>query len=148
LRKSPVKNSFLIIALFILLMGCGFKGNPVSYPALPEIKPLIKNMEALSVAETVVLKWNFQDEKGYIKYIAIERSEVGTPGNECKNCPRTFAGIGRVSLNTGISADKELKALSFTDTTALKGKIYSYRLMLCTEEGTCTQAATAEINFK
>jgi hypothetical protein len=147
LEKSPRKNSFLIIALFTLLMGCGFKGNPVPHPVIPDKNPVIKSMEALSVAETVVLKWNFHDEKGYIKYIAIERSEVGSPGNECKNCPRTFAEIGRISVKEGISADKEKMVLSFTDIKVVKGKIYNYRLMLCTGEGTCTQAATAEISF-
>ncbi|MGV8059430.1 MAG: hypothetical protein AB2L12_15625 [Smithellaceae bacterium] len=148
MRKNPARNSFLIIALFILFTGCGFKGNPVPYPVVPDKKPVIKNMEALSSEEGVVLKWTFQDEKGFIKYIAIEKSEVGTPGNECKNCPRTFTGIGRISVTEGVPADKQQRVLSFTDTKAEKGKIYNYRLMLCTENENCTEAATAEINYK
>jgi hypothetical protein len=148
LKKSPVKNSLLITMLLIILTGCGFKGNPAPYPVMPDRKPVIKNMEALSTEKTVVLKWNFQDKNGLINYIRIERSEVGTPGNECKDCPRTFAGIGQIPLKAGMPVDKEQRALSFTDSNVVKGKIYNYRIMLCEENGNCSEASTAEINFK
>jgi hypothetical protein len=137
-----------MIVLMIILSGCGFKGNPAPYPALPDRKPVIKNMEAFSAQEAVILKWNFQDKDGLINYINIERSEFGTPGNECKNCPRTFAGIGQIAVKAGTPADKEQRALSFTDTDAVKGRVYSYRLMLCAGNGNCSEASTVEINFK
>jgi hypothetical protein len=111
-------------------------------------KPVIKNMEALSIGETVVLKWDFQDKSGLINYIVVERSEVGTPGNECKNCPRTFAVIGQITVKEGKTADKEKRALSFTDAKVVKENIYNYRLMLCEENRNCIEASTAEINFK
>lgn len=142
--KKPARNSFLLLVLFIFLTGCGVKGNPVPYPAIPGKKPAIKNMEAVATGEAVVLKWNLQDEKRFIKYIAIERSEVGTPGNECKNCPQTFDKIGSIPV---MPADKEQKVFSFTDTNVVKGKIYNYRLVLCTEDKNCMQASTVEINF-
>jgi len=129
-------------------MGCGFKGNPAPYPVMLDRKPVIKNMEAFSKGETVILKWNFQDKNGLINYIRIERSEVGTPGNECKNCPQTFAGIGQIPAKAGMPADKEKRALSFTDSNVVKGKTYNYRLMLCEENGNCSEASTVEINFK
>ena len=148
MKKIPPKNSILLIALFIILTGCGLKGNPVPYPAIADRKPVIKNMEALSIGESVVLKWDFQDKSGLINYIAIERSEVGTPGNECKDCPRIFGRIGQITVKEGKPADKEQRALSFTDAKAVKGNIYNYRLMLCEENGNCSEASTAEINFK
>jgi hypothetical protein len=148
LKKIPAKNSIFIMALVIMLISCGFKGNPAPYPALPDRKPVIKNMEALSLEKAVVLKWNFQDKYGLINFIGVERSELGTPGNECKNCPRTFARIGQIAVKAGVPADKEQKALSFTDTDVVKEKIYSYRLMLCEENGNCSEAASVEINFK
>jgi hypothetical protein len=133
--------------LVIILTGCGFKGNPAPYSALTDRKPLIKNMEAIFKDGAVVLKWNFQDKYGLINYIGIERSEFGTLGNECKNCPRTFARIGQIVVKVGTPADKEQKALNFTDTDIVKEKIYSYRLMLCEENGNCSQASTIEINL-
>jgi hypothetical protein len=147
LKKNQVKNSFLII-LLIILMGCGFKGNPSPYPVMPDRKPVIKNMEALLSGEAVILKWNFQDENGLINYIGIERSEAGTLGNECKNCPRTYTRIGKIPVKAATPADKEQRALSFTDNKVGKGKIYNYRLMLCEENENCSEASTAEINFK
>ena len=148
MKKSQVKNSFLIILLLIILTGCGFKGNPSPYPVMPDRKPVIKNMEALLSGEAVILKWNFQDKYGLINDIGVERSEFGTPGNECKNCPRTFARIGQIIVKADMPADKEQRALSFTDNKVVKGKIYNYRLMLCEENENCSEASTAEINFK
>lgn len=148
MKRNQVKNSYLIIVLFIILAGCGLKGNPVPYPAIPDRKPAIKNMEALSTKEAVVLKWNFQDKNGLISYIGIEKSEFGTSGNECKDCPRTFARIGQVPAKEGLTTDKEQRALSFTDSDVVKGKTYSYRLMLCEENGNCSEASSVEINFK
>jgi len=132
----------------MILAGCGFKSNPIPYPAMPDIKPVTSNMEALSLGETVVLNWNFQDKSGLINQINIERSEVGSIGNECKDCPRTFTRIGRINVKEGKPADKEKRALSYTDVKAQKGKIYNYRLMLCEGNGNCSEASTAEINYK
>jgi hypothetical protein len=148
LRKNQVINSFLIILLLIILSGCGFKGNPSPYPAITDRKPVIKNMEALLSGEAVILKWNFEDKNGLINYIAIERSEAGTLGNECKNCPRTYTRIGKIPVKAGMPADKEQSVPSFTDNKVEKGKIYNYRLMLCEENENCSEASTAEINFK
>ena len=135
--------------LLIALTGCGFKGNPSPYPAIPGSKPVIKNMETLSSGDTILIKWNFQDKKGLISYIGIEKSEVGTIGNECKDCPRTYKRIGQIPVKeAGMPADKELRALSFTDTNTVKGNIYNYRLMMCEENGNCSEASTTEINFK
>jgi hypothetical protein len=148
LIRKPAKNSFFIVLLLIILASCGFKSNPVPYPATPDRKPITTNMEALSVGDTVVLKWNFQDKRGLINHINIERSEVGAIGNECKDCPRTFTGIGQINVKEGMPADKEQRALSYTDAKAQKGKIYNYRLMLCEENRNCSEASTTEINFR
>lgn len=148
MRKKQVKNSFLIIALFIILAGCGLKGNPSPFhAAVSDKKPVITNMKALSAGKDVLVQWNFRDKSGLINRIGIDRSELGTPGNECKDCPRTFKRIGQIQVKTGMPADKEQETLSFTDTTAIKGNIYNYRLMLCEENGNCSEAATAEIHF-
>jgi len=148
LKKNQARNSFLIILLLCVFTGCGFKGNPVSYPVMPDKKPVIQNLEAISREEGVVLNWNFRDKNGLIAYIGIERSEVGSAGNECKGCPVTYTRIGQINVKASMPADKEQRTLSFTDTNAIKEKIYIYRLMLCEENGNCSESSTAEINFK
>lgn len=148
MRKHPVKSSVLLVLLLTLWTGCGVKGNPIPYPAIPDKIPVIENIEALSMEKNVLLKWNFQDKSGLISYIKIERSDAGQTGNECRDCPRTYAGIGQVNVKEEKPADEEKRELSYTDKKAIKGNTYNYRLMLCEENGNCSEAATAEINFK
>jgi predicted small lipoprotein YifL len=147
LKKNWVENSFLIM-LLISLSGCGFKGNPAPYPAMPDDKPLVKNMQALPGGDAVLIKWIFQDKKGLINHIIIESSQAGQPGQECKNCPRIYAKIGQIQTKEGTAANRDQRELSFSDTSAVKGKIYIYRLMLCEENGNCSESSAAEINFQ
>ncbi|MEN6622909.1 MAG: hypothetical protein ABFD50_15345 [Smithella sp.] len=148
MRKYPVKNSFIIAAILLMVCGCGFKGNPIPYPMLAKnIKPVIKNMEAVPAQENIVLKWNFQDKSGIIHYIMIERSDIGQSGNICKDCPLIFKEIGRVNVKDSKLKDQE-QSLSFTDSKVLKGHIYNYSLLLCEENANCSEAAKTEINFK
>ncbi|MEQ8160348.1 MAG: hypothetical protein ABRQ33_04090 [Smithellaceae bacterium] len=147
MKKLPLKSSILVVLFLLVLTGCGVKGNPVRFPAISDKAPVVENMEALSVEEAVLLKWNFQDRSGLISYIKIERSDAGQTGNECRDCPQTFTGIGRVDVKEK-PADKEKRELSFTDNQAVKGNTYKYRLMLCEENENCSEAAAAEINFK
>jgi hypothetical protein len=148
LKRNQISNSILLILVLIPLAGCGFKGNPSPYPVLPDRKPAIKNMEALSSGEAVILKWNFQDKNGLINYIGIERSEAGTIGNECKDCPRTYTRIGQIPVKAVKPEDKELRMLSFTDNKVMKDKIYDYRLMLCEGNENCSEAAKVKINYQ
>ncbi len=149
MRKFPVKNNFLIAAvLLIMISGCGYKGNPVPYPtAVTDRKPVVKNLKAVAAQEKIVLNWNFQDKSGIIHYIMIERSDVGLSGNICKDCPQVFREVGRVNVKDGKSAEKE-QSLSFTDSKAVKGYIYNYRLSLCEENKNCSESSATEINFK
>jgi hypothetical protein len=146
LKKAPLRNSILL-ALIILTAGCGLKGNPVPYSTNAGGKPLVKNMEAASAADAVILKWNFRDNDGSIHYIYIERSESGTPGNECKDCPRTFERAGQITVQGIFPVDKET-TFSFADKKAVKGKIYMYRLKLCENNGNCSDSAPVEINYQ
>jgi predicted small lipoprotein YifL len=148
LIKVTVKYSFLIVVMLIITAGCGLKGNPVQFPTLPDKKPVVKNMEAVAADDSVVLKWNLQDKEGLVNYIDIERSEVGTRGNECKDCPRTYAQIGQILVKGAIPADKEPRALRFTDNNVAKERIYNYRLMLCDNNKNCSEASAIEINYK
>jgi hypothetical protein len=147
LKKHPIFNS-LIFAFIVVINGCGLKGNPVPYTVLADNKPVVKNLEIVQTENSTILKWNFQDKDRLIKYIGIERSEAGSPGNECKDCPRTFEKIGQIMIAEATTADKEQNANNYIDKKVVKGKTYNYRLMLCEDNGNCSEGATVEINYK
>jgi hypothetical protein len=149
LKIVPVKYSiFACLMALILFTGCGLKGNPVALSTLPDHHQIIQNMKAISSDDAVLLKWDFYDKDVKINYIAVERSEVGSAGNECKDCPRTFERIGLVQVKGVMPENKESSILSFTDKKVVQGKIYNYRLMLCDDSGVCLEGSAAEINFK
>jgi len=149
LKRVPVKYSiFACLMMLILITGCGLKGNPVSLSAVSDHRQIVQNMKAVSSGDAVILKWDFYDKDAKISFIAIERSEVGSAGNECKDCPRTFERLGQVPIKGIRSENQESHALSFTDKKVAKGKTYNYRLMLCDDSGVCLDGAAAEINFK
>ena len=128
-------------------MGCGLKGNPVSLSGVSDHRQIVQNMKAVSSGDAVILKWDFYNKNTKINYIAIERSEFGSAGNECKNCPRTFERTGLVQIKGIRTENKKSNTFSFTDKKVVQGKIYNYRLMLCDDSGICLQGSTTEIKF-
>jgi hypothetical protein len=124
------------------------KANPIALSAVSEQRSIAQNMKAFLSDDAVILKWAFYDKDAKINYIAIERSEVGSAGNECKDCPRTFERLGQVPIKGIMPENKESNMLSFTDKKVIKGKIYNYRLMLCDDSSVCLEGAATEINIK
>ena len=148
MKRVAVKYSiFVCLLTLILFTGCGLKGNPVSLSAVSDHRQIVQNMKAVSSGDAVILKWDFYDKYVKVSYIAIEKSEVGSAGNECKNCPRTFEHVGLVPIKGMRPENKESNTLSFTDKKVVQGKIYNYRLMLCDDSGICLEGPTTEIKF-
>jgi hypothetical protein len=149
LKKNPANYNILYcLVLLIIVTGCGLKGNPVASTSALDYKNLVKNMEASILNDGVVLKWDFYNKDGIINDIFIEKSEVGSAGNECKGCPRTYERIGRMSVMESAGQDKKFKTFNFTDKKVERDKIYNYRLMLCDADNFCVEASNMEINFK
>ena len=148
MKRVAVKYSiFVCLLTLILFTGCGLKGNPVSLSAVSDHRQIVQNMKAVSSGDAVILKWDFYDKYVKVSYIAIDKSEVGSAGNECKNCPRTFEHVGLVPIKGMRPENKESNTLSFTDKKVVQGKIYNYRLMLCDDSGICLEGPTTEIKF-
>jgi hypothetical protein len=149
LKRVPVKyNIFACLMTLIIFAGCGLKGNPLSLSAVSEQRSIAQNMKAVLSEDAVILKWDFYDKDAKISYIDIEKSEVGSAGNECKDCPRSFESIAQVPIKGIRPENKEYAVFSFTDKKVVRGKIYNYRLMLCDDYGVCLEGTAAEINFK
>jgi hypothetical protein len=149
LKRTQGENRvFVCLVLLVVISGCGLKANPEAMRSMPDYRLIVKDMQAISSDEAVILKWNFQDMDGKINYINIEKSEVGSAGNECKDCPRTFERISQMQIKEVILDNKVSSAMSYTDKKVAKGKIYNYRLILCEDAGICLEATAAEINYK
>jgi hypothetical protein len=149
LKIVPVKYSiFACLTTLIFFMGCGLKGNPTALSSVPDNRQIVQNMKAVSSGDAIILKWDFYYKNVKIDYIAIEKSEVGSAGNECKGCPRTFERIGQLPVKGMRPENKEFNTLSFTDKKVVQGKIYDYRLMICDNFGICSEESKTEINFK
>jgi len=148
LKRVAVKYSiFVCLMTLILFTGCGLKGNPVALSTVQDYRQIVQNMKAVSSGKAVILTWNFFNKDEKINYIAIEKSEFGSAGNECKDCPRTFERVGLVPIKGIRPENKELNTLSFTDKKVVQGKIYNYRLMLCDDSGICLEGSTTEVKF-
>jgi hypothetical protein len=148
LKRILVKYKlFICLIMLVNLSACGVKGNPVILSNVPDNAPIVKNMNAAAQGNNVILKWDFYDKDATINYIAIERSELGSAGNKCKDCPRTFERIGQVSVKEIKKENKGYNRLSFTDKKVTRTKIYNYRLLLCDDSNICLENAVTEINL-
>lgn len=149
MKKISVRYSaFVLLAVFVTVMGCGVKGNPVIYSDVAENTHAISSFKADYTGNAVVLNWDFYSKNSKVSYIAIEKSESGSGGNECKECPGTLERIGRVSAKDAKQGNKELMKFSFTDNKVEKGKAYYYRLLVCDEYNECREKSSIEINLK
>lgn len=134
--------------MFANLAGCGVKGNPViSYNVISNGQ-IVKNFKAVSTGSAIILNWDFYYKDSKINYITIEKSELGSSGNECKDCPRAFERIGQVSAKDIRQENKEYRNFSFTDNKVINGKMYNYRLLICEDFNICRESSATEINFK
>jgi len=117
----------------LFFTGCGLKGNPVPPFAPPVIdySKIIVNLQAVALSDAIRLKWIFQDKDKLVDYIAVEKSEIGTNGNVCKDCPLQFTRIDT------IPTEEMPLSVGYVDKEVSKNKIYVYRLMLCKKSGAC-----------
>lgn len=127
--------------------GCGVKGNPVTLSNIPSNERVVQNLKAVVSDNEVVLKCNIMKES-ITSYIAVERSEWGSDGNECSNCPRAYERIGEIALKENKKNDQEYSTFIYSDKKVTQGKTYSYRLLLCSDVQNCSESNIAEIKFK
>jgi hypothetical protein len=147
-RVSIQISIFVCLVMLINFTGCGIKGNPVIISRVPDYRQNVKNFTAVSSGDELILKWDFCDKDFKINYVVIEKSEVGSAGNECKDCPRTFERAGEVPVKEAGRKNKECNSFSFTDKKVIHEKTYDYRLMLCDDSNICYKSESTEINFK
>ena len=144
MKKGSVKNKIIwSVALALLLAGCGLKANPVPLVSVGLQNQAAQELMASVDGNSIVLTWTLNDPAGRTSYITIERSRLGSPGNACKDCPRTFEKIGQLRVD-----DLKNNEYSFADSLAEKGQTYSYRLKLCDEADICSESHSVEADMK
>lgn len=149
MKRVSIKYSIILFLLaFTNFIGCGVKGNPVILSSLSDNVRIVKNLKVLSTGNAVILNWDYYCKDSNINYIAIEKSESGSAGNECKDCPRKFERIGQVSVKEIKPENNEYRNLNFNDKEVVKGKTYNYRLLICDDFNVCRESSATEINFK
>ncbi len=149
MKRIYVKYSSLVfLAVFANLTGCGVKGNPVIPSVVKGDAPIIRNFKADSTDNVIILNWDYHRKNSEISYIAVEKSELGGAGNECKICSGTFKRIGRVSPGNIRQDNEEYIKVSFTDNKVTKGRTYNYRLLVCDDYNECREVSAAEIKLK
>ena len=147
MRRVTVKYNIAILLLTILVLtACGIKGNPVIL--LHDNSLTEEYIKAFSSNDGVTLTWNYSDEDKKIKYVAVEKSEAGSAGNECEGCPRKFEHVAEVPVRKYSQNNIESQIFRFTDKKVVRGKTYTYRLMLCVESGICSEGCTTEVKYK
>jgi hypothetical protein len=127
------------------LSGCGLKGNPVPLSNVPDYSQAVQNLKAtIGNDKEIFLQWDYKNKDGRISRIFVERSTLGSAGNDCKDCPRKYEKIGQLPVKGLI----EQSAQSFKDKNVSTGNIYNYRLTLCDDDGICQESAAVDIHFK
>jgi hypothetical protein len=142
LKNVSLINKILFgLALILLATGCGLKANPVRSESAASAKQAEQRLSSSVDGNAIVLAWQLKNQT-VISYINVEKSQLGSAGNVCKDCPRTFERIGQVPVK------KENDEYRFVDSAVEKGRIYSYRLKLCDEAGVCRESQTVEVDYK
>lgn len=132
-RWAGNKVIFFILTV-IVIAGCGLKANPVSKPIQDE-KPVI--LTATIADDAIVLFWQSPEETS--GHARIDKSVLGTSGNICKDCPRSYSRIAELTVPG---------ASRYVDEDVEKGKSYDYRISLCDARGDCRQTQTVHVDMK
>lgn len=147
MKKVLVKYSiFTGMLIAVHLSGCGVKGNPVTLSTATDRTQIMQNLKASASDKAVNLSWDYRNNEHNKGFIVIEKSELGSAGNECKDCPKTYERIGQISLK---SIDKKSTGgnNNFTDEKVTHGKTYYYRLIFCDDFNACFENDVTEINY-
>ena len=123
----------ILIALFILLPGCGKKAPPV--PPRQKPVPSVSDLKYSIDGSILTLTWTIPKEKegdktafdGFIVY----RYKSPITNSPCKNCPKLFHKVADITFN---AFGNEVKNIKYRDEVE-KGFAYTYKVILYTKNG-------------
>jgi len=123
----------ILIALFLLLPGCGKKGPPV--PPRQSPVPSVSDLKYRIDGSLLTLTWTIPKEKegektafdGFILY----RYKSPISNSPCKNCPKLFHKVADIKIDTFGNGIKNMKHRDEVE----KGFAYTYKVILYTKNG-------------
>ena len=140
------KSSLLpILTVAVFMAGCGLKANPAPPVPLAHERVTRQALSVSAAANAARLSWRVDNVEGRSGIISIEKSVLGSHGNVCRQCPRTFETIEQVMLSGALSGEDEY---TYIDSDVERGKVYSYRLKICDRSGTCFLSQDAELDYQ
>ncbi|NNK86090.1 MAG: hypothetical protein HKO91_11130 [Desulfobacterales bacterium] len=134
----------ILIALFLLLPGCGKKGPPV--PPRQSPVPSVSDLKYSIDGSILTLTWTIPKEKegkkaafdGFILY----RYKSPITNSPCKNCPKLFHQVADIKINNFGNGIKNMKHRDEVE----KGFAYTYKVILYTKNGV-SGADSNYVNF-
>jgi len=127
----------ILIALFILLPGCGKKGPPV--PPRQKPIPSVSDLKYSIDGSILTLTWTIPKEKENLKTafngFIVYRYKRPISDSPCKNCPKLFQQVADIPTENTIDAPGyEDKNIEYREEIQ-KGFVYTYKVVLYTKNG-------------
>ena len=125
--------------------GCGLKANPSPPESAHQPQTPVQVLNVTAGENAARLYWRMDGALKKAGFVSIEKSVLGSGGNICRNCPRTYETIAQLMLSGVRSGENEY---TYIDSAVERGKVYSYRLKICDRGGACFESQAAELDYQ
>lgn len=124
----------LVIAIALLLPGCGRKAPPS--PPSREIPPPVTDLSWEISRKTLTLSWSIPRVKSSIRLAGfkIYRSQKRLPDSDCPDCPGIFKPVADVLVENPAEQDQGTERKFYTEDLEA-GSRYEYKVIGYTEKG-------------
>jgi predicted small lipoprotein YifL len=124
----------LVIAIALLLSGCGKKGPPV--PPRHEIPPPVTDLSWEINEQTLTLSWSVPQVESSIHLAGfkIYRSRKQLSVSDCPDCPGIFKPVADILIENPTSQDQNGEKKIYTEDMET-GSRYEYKVIGYTENG-------------
>ncbi len=134
-RKSAA-GLVAVLAMWLLLPGCGKKGMPKPPGAAP--LPAIDNLKSTTRGEVLWLTWSIPEKMGDrasdVVGFVVYRSKLATTESPCENCPVVFRKLGQIPVEGTFSGGIGKKTFSYEDVLE-KDHRYVYQISTLISNG-------------
>jgi len=124
----------LVIAMVLLLSGCGKKAPPV--PPRHEIPPPVTDLSWEINKQTLTLSWSVPRIKSSIQLAGfkIYRSQKQFSVSDCPDCPGIFKPVADILIENPILQDQDAERKIYTENLETDSR-YEYKVIGYTENG-------------
>ncbi len=124
----------LVVAMILLLSGCGKKGPPV--PPRHEIPPPVTDLSWEINQQTLTLSWSVPQVESSIRLAGfkIYRSRKRLSLSDCPDCPGIFEPVAESLIKNLISRDQDGERKVYTEDLEADSR-YEYKVIAYTENG-------------